>query len=56
MVRVVPHYFMLCHDTVSPSVFVILRMLIVLTKDLKFSNPFCSISISTPNKVYPVAY
>ena len=45
MVRVVPHYFIFCHDTVSP-VFVILRMLTVLTKDLKFSNPFCSISLT----------
>jgi hypothetical protein len=45
MVRVVPHYFIFCQDTVSPSVFVILHMLTVLTEDLKFSNPFCSISI-----------
>ena len=59
MVRVVPQYFIFCHNTVSP-VFVILHMVTVLTKDLKFSNPFCSISINncwnTLNKVYPVAY
>jgi hypothetical protein len=39
MVRVVPLYVIFCHDALSPSVFVNLRMSTVLTKDLISSEP-----------------